>query len=187
MRTRVVCALVYGLLTALPALGAEKNVMTPRVAPDEIQTARSLRNPLPQTPDTIEQGKTLYGGKGSCAICHGTSGYGDGVNAPRLDPSPRNFHRPGVWRHRTDGELFWTIKYGSAGTGMIAFGGYLSDEEIWAIITYEHTFAGKMDHGMGMDEMGSGEKDDHGHMGGMMRPHQGGCCRKMEPAPKPER
>jgi mono/diheme cytochrome c family protein len=158
---------------------AEKDIMTPRVSPKEIEIARALKNPLPQTSKTIAKGKKVYQGKGSCVLCHGVDGRGTGMGAPSLDPSPRNFHRPGFWRHRTDGELFWTIKHGSFGTGMVAYGGFLTDEEIWAVITYEHTFADSMEQGKGMGDVGSDDRP--------MRPHEGGCCQTPEQSPKPER
>ncbi|MEK6526983.1 MAG: hypothetical protein AABZ22_08925, partial [Nitrospirota bacterium] len=34
----------------------------------------------------------------------------------------------GLWRHRTEGEIFWVIKHGSPGTAMIGFGTQLTDE-----------------------------------------------------------
>jgi hypothetical protein len=85
-----------------------------------------------------------------------------------LDPAPRNFQHHGFWRHRTEGEIFWVIKNGSGGTGMVGFGGQLTDEEIWSIIPYMRSFAGAhgpgmMGHGKGMGPMmGTG-----GGMGGM--------------------
>jgi hypothetical protein len=106
------------------------------------------------------------------------------MGAPSVDPSPRNFHRPEFWRHRTDGELFWTIKHGSFGTGMVAYGDFLTDKEIWAVITYEHTFADRMEQGKEMGDAGSAMDDRP--MGDMMRSHEGGCCQMPEPSPKPE-
>jgi len=35
----------------------------------------------------------------------------------------------------TDSQLFWLIKHGIRNTGMPAWGGMLSDEEIWQIVT----------------------------------------------------
>ena len=169
------------MLVVGPSLAAEKDIMTPRVSPKEIEIARALKNPLPQTSKTIAIGKKVYQGKGSSVLCHGVDGRGTGMGAPSLDPSPRNFHRAGFWRHRTDGELFWTIKNGSFGTGMVAYGGFLTDEEIWAVITYEHTFADGMEQGKGMDDAGSAGSamDDR-----PMRPHEGGCCQIPEQSPK---
>jgi hypothetical protein len=56
------------------------------------------------------------------------------------------------------------IKNGSAGTGMVGFGGQLTDKEIWSIIQYLRSFSGE--HGPGM--MGGGEG-----MGPMMGPGGG--------------
>ena len=84
--------------------------------------------------------------------------------ASQLNPSPRNFQQHGLWRHRTEGEIFWVIKNGSVGTSMVGFGGQLADEEIWSLIQYLRSFSGE--HGPGM--MGHGEG-----MGPMMRPGVG--------------
>lgn len=126
-------------------------MMPPRVPADQLPEARALRSPLPSSPEVVEKGKTLYEGKGGCVTCHGKSGLGDGPAAAALDPSPRNFHHHGFWRHRTDGEIFWVIKHGSPGTAMIGFGSQLSDEEIWTVIRYLHSFdrGGGPHHGMG--------------------------------------
>lgn len=84
-----------------------------------------------------------------------------------MNPSPRNFQHHGFWRHRAEGEVFWAIKYGSPGTAMIAFGSVLSDNEIWALIQYERTFAGM--HGPGMRGQGMGPmmggREGMGHRG----------------------
>ena len=68
---------------------------------------------------------------------------------------------------------------------MVAYGDFLTDKEIWAVITYEHTFADGMEHGAGMDNKGSGAMDDR-PTGGMMRPHEGGCCQMPQQGPKSE-
>jgi hypothetical protein len=151
-----------------------------------------LKNPLPDSPEVIERGRGLYQGKATCFNCHGTSGAGDGVAAIGLDPSPRNFRHHGFWRHRTEGEIFWVIKHGVPGTGMVGFGGVLTDEDIWSIIQYERSFAGE--HG---PRRGMGREGGMGHMGrrgGMGReeieedgprgkkdPREGPCC-DSEPA-----
>jgi hypothetical protein len=38
-------------------------------------------------------------------------------------------------REIQDGQLFWVIKNGSPGTGMMSFGN-LSDDEVWQLIHY---------------------------------------------------
>jgi hypothetical protein len=61
---------------------------------------------------------------------------------------------------------------------MIPFGGTLTDEEIWAIIRYEHSFG---DHGPG-EHMGP--RHGMGPRGPMvgMGPREGGCCDRLESA-----
>lgn len=168
MRRTVLAVLI---LLSLPLDGVEaeeRPMMQPRVPADKLSEARALTSPLPNSPETVEKGKRLYNGKGTCFNCHGISGAGDGPLAASLDPTPRNFHHHGFWRHRTEGEIFWVIKHGSPGTAMIGFGEVLSDEEIWSIIQYERTFAGP--HGPGMRGQGHGMGRGMGPRGGM-----GGC------------
>lgn len=124
------------------AEAAERPMMRPRVPAEQLAEARALLNPLPASPETVEKGKTLYHGKGTCVSCHGAEGGGNGPAAVGLNPAPRNFRHRGFWRHRTDGELFWIIKHRSPGTGMVGFSGLLSDDEMWSLVHYERTFAG---------------------------------------------
>lgn len=158
---RCLIALAIALAWPLPVDAAERHIMAPRVPDDQLESARAMTNPLPDSSEIVEKGKALYTGKGGCFNCHGKSGQGDGPAAAGLDPSPRNFHHHGFWRHRTEGELFWVIKHGSAGTSMIGFGNVLSDDEIWSVIRYLRTFAGNhgpgggMGRGRGMGRMGS--------------------------------
>jgi len=163
-------AAVIALMGALPLGAAERDIMMSRVPADQLAAARAMKSPVPATQEVIARGKVLYEGKGTCANCHGVNGRGDGGAAASLDPSPRNFHHHGFWRHRTEGEVFWVIKNGSSGTGMIPFGGLLTDEEIWTVIQYERSFAG-----------------GHGSMGGMgpggMGPRGGECCAAQEGMP----
>lgn len=158
-------------------VAAERHMMLPLVPPDSLAEARALRNPLPDSPEIVERGKTIYRGKGTCVNCHGTDGRGDGPAAAQLNPSPRNFHHRGFWRHRTEGEIFWVIKNGSPGTSMIGFGSQLSDEEIWAVVRYLRTFAGspRGRHGMGRGWVrGHRGMDSRQGMGG------GGCCMRRD-------
>ena len=146
--------LVVVVSLAIPAGATERAMMQTLVPVDKLVEARALTSPLPSSPEIVEQGKTLYNGKGACFNCHGKDGGGNGPLAAQLDPSPRNFQHHGFWRHRTEGEVFWVIKNGSAGTSMVGFGGQLTDEEIWSIIPYMRSFAGA--HGLGI-MMGHGK------------------------------
>ena len=145
-------ALVIAVTGSLGA--AERHMMQPRVPAEKLEEARALTSPLPDAPEIVAKGKTLYEGKGGCVNCHGSFGGGDGPVAASLDPSPRNFQHHGFWRHRTEGEVFWVIKHGSPQTSMIGFEGTLTDEEIWSIVQYERSFAAGHGphHGMGPPE-----------------------------------
>ena len=128
------------------ALAEERNPIEPRVPPNERMAARSLKNPISKTPENIAKGKAIYEGKGSCFRCHGDSGKGDGPyhTLVNLNPSPRDFTNPKFHRNRTDGELFWVLKNGIAGTGMVpAIGGPITEDEAWTVILYERSFEGK--------------------------------------------
>lgn len=185
--TGVLSLTIIALGTTLPLLAAERNMMEPRVPADKLAEARALSNPLPDSPDILEKGKALYQGKGSCVNCHGAGGRGDGVAAMGLNPSPRNFHHHGFWRHRSEGEIFWVIKHGIPGTAMLPFGAMLSDEEIWTIMQYERSFSGgpggmMREGGMGGPGEPRGGRERMGGMpgggrGGMM---EGGCCQRPE-------
>lgn len=159
---------------------AERHMMQPVVPADKLAEARALKNPLAHSREVIEQGKAVYNGKGGCVTCHGIDGDGKGPGAVSMNPAPRNFQHHGFWRHRTEGEVFWAVKYGSPGTAMIAFGSVLSDNEIWALIHYEQTFAerhGMMGHQEGMGPgMGGREGMQHRGRRGGMKECQGEAC-----------
>ena len=170
---------------AVPAVAAERHMMQSLVPADKLAEARALTSPLPKSPEIVEQGKALYNGKGTCFNCHGKDGGGNGPLAAQLNPSPRNFRHHGLWRHRTEGEIFWVIKNGSVGTGMVGFGGQLTDKEMWSIIQYLRSFAGEhgpgmMGRGEGMGPMmgpggGMGDMEHGGPMGGMRGCEGEGC------------
>ncbi len=161
---------------AIPAEAVERHMMPPRVPVEKLAEARAFTSPLPDSPEMIEKGKALYNGKGACFNCHGKDGGGNGPVAAQLDPSPRNFQHHGFWRHRTEGEIFWVIKYGSPGTSMLGFVGQLTDEEIWSIVQYERSFAGEHGPGMMRHEEGMGPGSGMGAMEGRgPRSGMGGC------------
>ncbi len=172
------CSLIAVVIFSLPsiALTAGPSHLTPRVPLNQIEKARALINPLDVSSAVVEKGKMLYEGKGTCVNCHGPRGNGRGPGAKDIEPPPRNFQHMGFWRHRTEGEIFWVIKHGSSGTAMIPFGGLLTDQEIWAIIRYEQTFAHGPGGPRGKGPCGGRRMGPHSH--GSPH-HQGGhepCC-----------
>jgi mono/diheme cytochrome c family protein len=76
----------------------------------------------------------------TCAACHGAEGKGDGVAAAALDPKPRNLSDAAYVSTLTDEHLYKVISEGGASVGlspmMAAWGGTLSEQDIWNVIAY---------------------------------------------------
>ena len=111
-------------------------------APDELY---NQSNPLPASQKNIDAGMALYqigAQPTACKICHGANGNGLGMMANGLIPKPRNFTCVETMEAITDGQMFWVIKNGSPGTGMIPYKG-LSEDQIWQLILYLRKFAEK--------------------------------------------
>jgi mono/diheme cytochrome c family protein len=138
--------LVVGTLVLADGLvwAADKVVLPPRVPRDQIEAARTVTNPLPDSQETTAKGKALYEGKGFCKTCHGPDGKGLGADiAPGSlkGPLPRNFTDKAWQAARTDGELFWILKNGSKGTAMAPFVPLvLTEEEAWHVLRYVRSF-----------------------------------------------
>ncbi len=75
----------------------------------------------------------------ACKMCHGKTGAGDGKFGKRMKPHPRNFTCKATMKKISAGQMFWIIKNGSKGTGMIAHKKTLKDKEIWDVIKYIRT------------------------------------------------
>ncbi len=109
-------------------------------APSKFQ---KMENPLPHSKGNIQAGKKLFLETAkplACAQCHGPKGDGRGVMGAALVPPPRNFTCGETMKDISDGQLFWIIKNGSPGTGMMAFSG-MPDDQIWKLIHYLRSLA----------------------------------------------
>lgn len=89
-----------------------------------------LRNPVAATPESIRNGKTLFGTY--CATCHGPHGRGDGPMVGKVMPSS-DLHTARL-RNQRDGYLYATIR--SGGLVMPAYAHALSVEERWDVVNY---------------------------------------------------
>ena len=75
----------------------------------------------------------------ACKMCHGDKGDGAGKLGAALKPSPRNFACSDTMKDVSAGQMFYVIKNGSAGTGMVAHGKTLKDKEILDVVKYIRT------------------------------------------------
>ncbi|MBX3301348.1 MAG: c-type cytochrome [Nitrospira sp.] len=133
------------MLLSVSAVGAEeKDPLKPRVPADQMAEAKGMKNKFEADADSIAKGKALYDGKGTCFNCHGKAGDGQGEAGKILNPSPRDFTNCKFHKKRKDGELFWVIKNGSPGTGMVSLiPAAITEDEAWHIINYERSFCKK--------------------------------------------
>jgi len=94
-------------------------------AGNSVPPAEDLINPLSGDPSAAEQGAALFDVM-NCSGCHG--GGGVGFVGPSLVD--------GRWKYGgEDGAMYHSIFYGRP-NGMPAYGGMLSEETIWQMVTY---------------------------------------------------
>ena len=72
----------------------------------------------------------------ACKMCHGKKGDGAGKLGKALKPSPRDFTCAATMKKVSAGQMFYIIKNGSKGTGMVAHKKTLKDKEIWDVVKY---------------------------------------------------
>ncbi|MGE5126231.1 MAG: c-type cytochrome [Betaproteobacteria bacterium] len=97
----------------------------------------------------VENGRRTY--YRNCVFCHGDAMTGDGLYAHGLNPIPTNFTE-GTIEQLQESYLFWRISKGGPGlpaeggpwdSAMPAWESFLSEQEIWEVITFLYDFTGK--------------------------------------------
>jgi mono/diheme cytochrome c family protein len=96
---------------------------------------KNMKNPYPVNDASLRIGKMQFAK--NCASCHGKQGLGDGTKARTLDTHPGDF-TDGAYTSQTDGEHFYKSKFGR--DEMPKFENKISDEDLWAIVSYINTF-----------------------------------------------
>jgi cytochrome c len=95
---------------------------------------KSAKNPLPDTPENIQDGKDAF--SHYCVACHGLDGQNTGVPfADSMSPPVPSLTSNAVQSYN-DGQLKWVIENGLSPSGMPASKGILTDDEMWAIVVY---------------------------------------------------
>jgi mono/diheme cytochrome c family protein len=128
-------------LIAQPALAGD--CVQQRKTPQAPAKIYKQTNPLEAAAEILSAGEQLYN-KGAkplaCAKCHGAKGEGNGKMAVGMKPNPRNFACKAMMQDIPDGQLFWVIKNGSKGTGMMGFK-TLNDNQVWQLVSYIRQFS----------------------------------------------
>jgi len=116
---------------ALAACGGGSNAVA-TLAPVPADYAGKT-NPLGA--DAAAAGAEVF--KTNCESCHGPLGKGDGPAGAALDPTPKDLSVLQV--SAGDDFLYWRINTGKEGTGMVAWKGTLTDEQIWQVVSFIRT------------------------------------------------
>jgi mono/diheme cytochrome c family protein len=125
----------------LQAGGASKSGPCPQPRKTQSAPASLAKTSIPATADG-EAGKKIFQKSAkpmACKMCHGPTGEGNGKLGRVLNPRPRNFNCADTMKHVSPGQMFWIIKNGSKGTGMVAHGKTLNDKQIWDVVKYIDT------------------------------------------------
>jgi thiosulfate dehydrogenase len=95
--------------------------------------ASSAPNPAPPTDENLSAGLKLYAE--NCMVCHGASdGKSSNVARGLYQHAPQLGDR-GV-EDDPESEIYWKVDHGIRFTGMPAFGGSLTDTQLWQLVTF---------------------------------------------------
>ncbi len=128
---KVLFAILVLSALALAACGGGSNAVA-TLAPVPADYAGKT-NPLGA--DAAAAGAEVF--KTNCESCHGPLGKGDGPAGAALDPTPKDLSVLQV--SAGDDFLYWRINTGKEGTGMVAWKGTLTDEQIWQVVSFIRT------------------------------------------------
>ena len=95
--------------------------------------AKGLRNAYPATEENLAPARHHF--VEHCATCHALNGSGNTVFGRNMYPKVPDL-RDSETQKLTDGELYYIISNGVRFTGMPAFGGEDSPEEIWKLVLF---------------------------------------------------
>jgi mono/diheme cytochrome c family protein len=112
--------------TAMPAWGATLEEM-------EIWDVLYYEWTFATSPEEVAQGQGLFAQ--NCVVCHGEAGDGSALEGAA------DFTDADFMANKDPAEFFGAITKGIEGTSMPAWGGTLSDDDIWALVSYVWTFA----------------------------------------------
>ena len=89
---------------------------------------------LPKSALDVAAGKQLY--DGSCASCHGIAGAGNGPASRGMTPSPPAIGDAATMHDVSPATMYRVISVGIGGTPMPGYGGSMTAEQRWNIVSY---------------------------------------------------
>lgn len=95
--------------------------------------APSSPNPVPLNDANLTAGIKLYAQ--NCAVCHGAANAERSAIAKGLYQKPPQLAKDGV-EDDPDGITYWKVAHGIRFTGMPAFGGSLTDQQMWQLALF---------------------------------------------------
>jgi len=117
-------------------------------------------NPIAATEANVADGREHFGHH--CAICHGLDGQATGVPfADKMSPPVPALSANEVQEY-ADGQLKWIIDHGINPSGMPAWKGILSDEEMWKVVLFLRHLPPKGS--LGIPDVYEEEQEEHEHM-----------------------
>ena len=123
---------------------------------------KDVPNPAPPTEDNVAEGREHFGHH--CAICHGLDGQAYGVPfADKMEPPVPDLMSKDIQDY-ADGQLKSIINDGINPSGMPAWKGILSDDEMWRIVDYIRHLPAKGS--LGIPAVYREEQEEHEHMHG---------------------
>jgi mono/diheme cytochrome c family protein len=128
-----------GLLLLLTGCRARQPGAVERAIARQVKQKITVRgkddgNPLAGAPEDVAAGQKAF--SHYCIVCHGLDGQNTGVPfADNMSPPVPPLTIPDVQRY-ADGQLKWIISNGVYPSGMPAWKGMLSDEEMWQIVQF---------------------------------------------------
>jgi mono/diheme cytochrome c family protein len=93
-----------------------------------------LDNPMTGDAGSVQRGSAVY--TANCLACHGPAGAGVEAADPEHGHGAAADLTDKRTRAQRDGDLYWAITNGVAGSAMPAYDRALTDDERWDVVNY---------------------------------------------------
>lgn len=100
--------------------------------------AKKLKSPIQGSQEDLDHGKAFY--SQFCGSCHGSDGKAENAPPMKVKPADLTDHHVHML---TEGEIYWEVTHGIAGSGMPACKTKMTVTQRWQVVAYVRTL-GKM-------------------------------------------